>query len=87
VDGTNEEKMERIPQIKQSTTLEDLCESCPKQIYEFMKYVREMPFDADPDYDYMMQLVRDIAETHSFRLDDNVYDWSVMLTLIQENKP
>ena len=47
-----------------------------------MTYVREMAFDADPDYDYMMGLVRDMATTHNFDLEDNIYDWSVVLSLV-----
>ena len=29
-----------------------------------MKYVRELAFDGDPDYDYMMGLVQEMASVH-----------------------
>lgn len=45
-----------------------------------MRYVRHLKFDQDPDYDYVERLVIEIAKSHGFRLDDNIFDWATTLS-------
>ena len=43
-------------QIKQATSIEELCAGLPKPIYVYMKYIRSIKFHQKPDYAYLKEL-------------------------------
>lgn len=47
------EKYEKILEKKISTTPEELCFELPSQIIRILKYVRNLFFDQQPDYQYI----------------------------------
>ena len=54
VSGTK--KMERylkIYKMKKNVTPEDLCKSLPPQMISFVKYVKHLEFEQDPDYNFL----------------------------------
>ena len=51
---------ESIGEMKASTTLEVLCEKCPPQLLEYMKYVRHLDFTQTPDYAYLERCLRPV---------------------------
>ena len=53
---TGNKKMERylkIYKMKKNVAPEDLCKSLPKQMTEFMKYIKQLEFEQEPDYKYL----------------------------------
>lgn len=67
-------KMKELPEI------ELMCKSLPPQFCLYMCYVRNLKFDQEPDYDYIEQLIKEIADQNAFRLDDNIFDWATTLS-------
>ena len=47
-----------------------------------MEYCRNLKFDQEPDYAYMISIFRDLAKAKQLDLDDGVFDWSVKATCI-----
>ena len=47
------EKYEKILEKKLNTPLENLCQGLPPQIARILKYIRNIFFDAKPDYEYL----------------------------------
>lgn len=65
----------KIGEIKKSTGLEELCQNCPKEFVEYLRYCRALSFTEKPDYARMRQLFRNLFKSRGF--DYNyVYDWS-----------
>jgi casein kinase 1 len=54
--ATNKQKYEKIGDKKQSTGIRDLCDGFPEEFAMYLKYVRELKFDEQPDYDYCRSL-------------------------------
>ena len=49
-----------IKKIKKETTEEQLCENLPKAFCDYMKYVKKLKFEEDPDYNYLRGLFIDL---------------------------
>ena len=49
-------KIERISVVKQKIKEEELCKGLPEEFITFMKYVRSLGFEQDPNYSYMQSL-------------------------------
>ena len=39
-----------------NTSLEKLCQYCPKEMLQYMKYCRNLDFTEEPDYDHLVSL-------------------------------
>lgn len=71
---TNKQKYERIGMKKQSTLVNDLCQGFPIQFAQYLTYVRNLKFDEEPDYDYLVGLM-DKALLLIDAVEDGHYDW------------
>ena len=47
---TSKERYEKILEIKQKATVEELCKNMPASIGEFLKYCKALEFADEPDY-------------------------------------
>jgi serine/threonine protein kinase len=75
LDGqTREEKCEKIKQLKQSTTIEELCSDLPVEFKEYFAYCRSLGFREDPDYSYLKSLFTDLFASERF--GESVFDWT-----------
>lgn len=70
----NDQRYEMMCEKKQATRIEDLCKDYPGEFAEYLKYTRELPFDGDPDYDYLQGLCSQVLSGLG-ELDDGQYDW------------
>lgn len=52
-------KTKLIGDIKEKTTIHDLCSGLPSCFNEYIKYCRNLDFDEKPDYEYMRYLFED----------------------------
>lgn len=72
--ATNKQKYEKIGEKKQTTPIEELCAGFPKQFAEYLYYVRNLEFDATPDYDYLRDLFTQALKSAG-EVEDGDYDW------------
>ena len=47
---SKDEKYEKIKEMKIKLPLEKLCNELPKEFKEYIEYVRNLDFTAEPDY-------------------------------------
>lgn len=71
---TNKQKYERIGMKKQSTPVNELCQGFPIQFAQYLTYVRNLRFDEEPDYDYLVGLM-DKALQLIDATEDGHFDW------------
>lgn len=71
---TNKQKYERIGMKKQSTLVNDLCQGFPIQFAQYLTYVRNLKFDEEPDYDYLVGLMEKALQLID-ATEDGHYDW------------
>jgi len=76
--ATNKQKYEKIGEKKQSTKISDLCYGFPEEFATYMRYVRNLDFEAEPDYDYLRSLFNKVLAKIG-EIDDGVYDWMIVM--------
>ncbi|CAH2351713.1 casein kinase I homolog 3 [[Candida] railenensis] len=59
---TNKQKYEKIGLKKQSTSVSELCSGYPVQFAQYLSYVRNLKFDEEPDYEYLIGLMERAKE-------------------------
>ncbi len=69
------EKYEKIKEKKLSTTLVDLCHGFPEETQTFITYARELRFEDKPDYSFLRNLIKKMAERDSIKFDFE-FDWT-----------
>ena len=70
----DEKKNEAIMKIKRETSLETLCEDCPEEFLQYMKYCRSLKFDSKPDYSFLRESMRNVVLKRKEKID--IYmDW------------
>jgi len=68
ISGKNIKEINRkIILIKKSIHIKDLCKDLPAQIFEYMKYVRQLKFSQTPDYNYLINLFKDILKKLNYQ--------------------
>ena len=50
-------------------TVEQICDSCPGQFLEMLKYIRGIRFEERPNYEYVKQLLGDLANENECDLE------------------
>ena len=70
------QKYNRISKVKRETTIDSLCQNCPKQFAEYLRYCRKLDFNAKPDYKYLRNLFKDLFKKKGY-VNDGRYDWVI----------
>lgn len=63
---------------------EQLCEGCPNEILQYMKYCRALEFTQRPDYAYLNKLLTSLAEKEGVNLHNKRFDWSIKAVALQK---
>ena len=71
---TIDDMIEKIIDIKEKTSIEDLCKNIPNEMYLYLKYVRNLIFNQKPDYDYLKNLFLAILDKNGLN-NDNLFSW------------
>ena len=74
VSHSKEDKYYKIREIKRKTTPEELCLGIPKQFEEYVKYTRNLKYEAEPDYNYLKNLFLSMLKNYNWEFD-YFYDW------------
>ncbi|CAD8153310.1 unnamed protein product [Paramecium octaurelia] len=69
------EKTKMVGQIKQQTSLEELCKDCPQEFYQYFQYVKQLQYKSTPDYRYLHSLFEQISINNGFKHDKRL-DWT-----------
>lgn len=69
------EKYNNIKKKKIETTLEELCKGYPPEFKEFMEYCRNLKFEEDPDYKYIIGIFEKCMTRNGFDLKSTDYTW------------
>ena len=56
----------------------------PKCMYHFMKYVRQIKFDANPNYKKILGMFEDSMKELEIDISDGIFDWHIQKELIIE---
>ena len=75
---TGNKKMERylkIYKMKKNVAPEDLCKSLPRQMTEYIKYVKGLEFEQDPDYNFLRNLFNSILKKLNDTNDQLIFSW------------
>ena len=90
IKGNNKDDLyNKILNCKIKTTTENLCQGLPKQFEEYVKYVKNMTYEQDPDYNYLKNLFLNVLLKNGKKMDFK-YDWDDRIndlnTLITNNE-
>ena len=73
---TEDERNDLIKEKKLNISVDDLCCDLPKEFATYLKYVRDLGFDEQPNYSYLRKLFRDLFVSKGFEYD-RVFDWTI----------
>jgi hypothetical protein len=73
--ATEDERNEIIKDKKMTISVEELCGPLPKEFATYLKYVRNLGFDEQPNYSYLRKLFSNLFLREGFE-HDNVFDWT-----------
>ncbi|AWU73894.1 uncharacterized protein C5L36_0A04910 [Pichia kudriavzevii] len=71
---TNKQKYEKIGEKKRTTPINELCNGLPIQFGRYLESVRNLQFDAEPDYEHYRQLLLSVLPEIG-QVADGHYDW------------
>lgn len=84
IEGPYSERYEKVYEIKANISNEDLCKGLPIEFCKYMKYVKSLKFEEDPDYDYLRKLFFSILYKMKDTFDLN-FSWKKQI--IPNKKP
>ena len=82
--GTDSLKLDKeiivqaVYKLKSSATPEQLCEGLPEEFLEYIKYVKKLLFEEDPDYLYMKSLFTSYLSRNELK-NDLLFFWVINL--------
>ncbi|KRX01189.1 Protein kinase-like domain [Pseudocohnilembus persalinus] len=71
-----------VGEMKENLIYEDFCKDCPEQLVYYFKYVKQLQFEEDPDYNYLINLLKQGIEDKEQLKPKNKQN----LKLIQKNE-
>ena len=75
-----------ILEKKENISLDELCEGCPEEFKEIIKYSKELGFTEEPNYSYLNLLLKKAAEKNGIDIDKVKYDWDIKKEKEKEGK-
>ena len=74
-------------EIKEKVTIEKLCENMPTEMCVYMKYVKNLTFEENPDYNFLRKLFLIILSKFELK-NDNLFSWinPKKITYVSEKK-
>ena len=77
------ELSKKVLEIKSLISIKMICEDTPKEMIEFMQYIRALNFDENPNYNYLTKLLEIMLQKINKNNDMN-FSW-IDKSLIQKN--
>ena len=60
--NNNEKHFEKIGQMKQNISIEELCSGFPYEFVKYFEYVKQLEFDEDPNYNMLIELFQSVLK-------------------------
>jgi len=79
-----EERYNKIKQTKKEIAINELCSNCPKEIGQYITYVKKLKYEEEPNYNYIKNLFYEILNKTGNKFD-YLYDWDNTKTIIDVN--
>ena len=83
---TKEEKYSKILYKKQTISPEELCSGYPDELVNYLKYTKNLEYEEDPKYDYLIELFEKMIKVDLKEIIDYRYDWIIIKELKQKEK-
>ena len=61
--------------MKKYIHIKDLCNGLPKEIMDYMNYVKSLTFEQEPNYNYLINLFNIILKKNEFNFDKKIFSW------------
>ena len=68
------DKLKKTYDKKKDTKLDELCEGCPKEFKQIIKYIRKLGYKETPDYSFIKYMLNKVRKRNKI-LNDRKYDW------------
>ena len=65
----------KIYQKKKTITPENLCRDLPRELAVYMRYVQQLGFESNPDYNYLRKLFHSILKILNLSADKLIFSW------------
>ena len=72
----NEDKYQKIYEKKRDTSVEELCKGFPIQFCEYIKYTKQLKFEEEPNYEYLIGLIETVMKNKKIK-NDFLFDWCI----------
>lgn len=69
-----QEKYQKIKEMKESMTPQQLCEGLPEEFAKYIDYCQKLQFDEEPNYKYLTNMFKDLYKSKDYE-NDYLYDW------------
>ena len=79
-----EDRYKKILEVKINTSSEELCKGFPNEFNEYIKYTRNLGFEAKPDYNYLRGLMMNVLENLGEKYD-YWFDWNKEKPSVNKN--
>ena len=83
---TKEEKYGKILYKKEITPPEELCKGYPEELVSYLKYTKNLEYEEDPKYDYLIELFEKIIKNNLNDIIDYRYDWIIDKEIKQNDR-
>ena len=60
------EYAQKAYRLKKTISIDTLCKDAPKEMNEFMKYVKSLKFEEDPNYEYLRNLLESVIKQYNY---------------------
>ena len=71
--GELKNRIKAITKMKMETSEENFCQGLPKEFVSYMKYVKHLEFEEDPDYKYLTGLFLSVLSRNEFKNNLNFF--------------
>ncbi len=93
---SNDKHYEKIGNVKQNTSIQDLCNGFPNELCDYFNYVKQLEFVEEPDYNLLIQIFENILKKYcdckyvnngvNNSARHNLFDWNIMGNLLESPK-
>jgi hypothetical protein len=80
-----QKKVKAVGLQKKNISVEELCQDCPPEVQDYMKYVRSIQFYAEPKYERLRTFFSNVLLQNKWA-DDGAFDWVGKVYDFKQNK-
>ena len=85
--GNKKDNYLKLSQIKKKIKPEKLCEHLPVELIDYMKYVKNLQFEENPDYGYLKFLFEKMIKKQGLEIENLYFSWISLSSFQKIKKP